>query len=364
MSGDSSFAHPVIPNARLAINATWLMKLRWVAVVGQLTTIGVVAFGLHITVRLLPLLVALMVTTMTNLVFTIWLRRLRPGVDPPATSSWNRVFTGLMLLDLVVLTSLLYFTGGHANPFSLFYFVNLALSGILLPASRAWLLNALSILSFTALLYQHVPLQQLQQLDSLKGIGDIDAITLGQSGLLIAFATCSSVIVYFVTRLTVELTRRDRALRQSQMLQARSEKWEALGTLSAGAAHELATPLTTIAVVSKEIERELRGVNVSPTIKSDVDVIRKEVDRCRAILDRMSIDAGHATAESHTVVNSETLVAITLKELPAHPGRVKLSISKHAASRNVDVPIQSFCELSQSCKKKWRVHLLPDSQPL
>ena len=211
---------------------------------------------------------------------------------PPQALSWNRVFTGLMLLDLIVLTSLLYFTGGHANPFSLFYFVNLALSGILLPASRAWLLNALSILSFAALLYEHVPLAELQRPESLKSIREIEALTLGQSGLFIAFAACSSVIVYFATRLTAELKRRDRALRQSQMLQARSEKWEALGTLSAGAAHELATPLTTIAIVSKEIERELRDQEVSGTIKGEVDVIRKEVDRCRAILDRMSIDAG------------------------------------------------------------------------
>ena len=64
---------------RYAINADWLMKLRWVAVVGQLSTIGVVSFGMNISVRTMPLLIALAVTTLTNLLFTFWLRRIKPN---------------------------------------------------------------------------------------------------------------------------------------------------------------------------------------------------------------------------------------------------------------------------------------------
>ena len=149
---------------RYAINAIWLMKLRWVAVVGQLTTIVVVTSALRIAVQLPPLLVALAVTTLTNLVFTFWLRRQREVTHhSPSPSGWHRVFLSLMLLDLVVLTLLLYFTGGHANPFSLFYFVNLALSGILVPPSRAWLLTALSVACFAGLFFFQVPLAALQQ---------------------------------------------------------------------------------------------------------------------------------------------------------------------------------------------------------
>ena len=300
---------------RYSINADWLMKLRWVAVVGQLTTICVVALALRIAVQITPLLVALAVTTSTNVVFTLWLRQLRRTEKPaPAPASWHRVFTSLMVLDLIVLSLLLYFTGGHANPFSLFYFVNLTLSGILLPPSRAWLLNMLSLCCFGVLFFYQVPLEELRQPASLRSIREVGTSTLGHRGLLVAFAACSAVIVYFVTRLNTELRRGDKALRHAQLRQARSDKWEALGTLSAGAAHELATPLTTIAIVSKEMERELAESPAS--VVTDIQTIRREVDRCRAILDRMSIDAGHATAEAYTVIDAESLLDATLEEMP------------------------------------------------
>ena len=88
MTRVSKITQPV-PNPRMAINAIWLMKLRWVAVVGQLTTVGVVAFGLQISVRLAPLLVAVMVTTLTNLVYTIWLRRVTSRPNSAETSIRN-----------------------------------------------------------------------------------------------------------------------------------------------------------------------------------------------------------------------------------------------------------------------------------
>ncbi len=336
---------PSMPYERLIINANWLMKLRWVAVVGQLTTIGAVACCLRIPVRLAPLLVAVTVTSATNLVYTIWLRRLaRNRVRPLQTTHWYHVFTALMLLDLVVLFSLLYYTGGHANPFSLFYFVNLALAGMLLPAGRAWLLNAVTILSFAALFVFHEPLPELQRPETLRKVGQLSDITLAQVGMIVAFATCSSVIVYFVTRLTSEVKVRDQALRQSQMRQARSEKWEALGTLSAGAAHELATPLTTIAIVSKEMERELQGQGVSGQALADVEVIRKEVHRCRAILDRMSIDAGHATAEAMVILNAEELIESAMNELSLPADRVQISIDRQARDCCILVPLQSVSQ--------------------
>lgn len=335
-----------LPSNRYAINADWLMKLRWVAVVGQLTTIVVVEFGLRIEVQLAPLFVALAVTVATNLVFTYWLRRLGTGRhrDRLDRRVWHRVFLSLMLLDLVVLTLLLYFTGGHANPFSLFYFVNLTLSGILLSPSRAWLLHVLSLLCFGVLLYFQVPLDDLRSPDRLLSIGETGKPTLGHFGLVAAFAACSSVIVYFVTRLSDELQKGDDALRFAQVKQARTDKWEALGTLSAGAAHELATPLTTIAVVSKELERELAHRDLPADVVGDIELIRREVDRCRTILNRMSIDAGHATAETDVEISVCELVAKTIEELPQERSRVAVDVPAQIGSRKLKVPLQSVLQ--------------------
>lgn len=325
------------------VNANWLMKLRWVAVAGQLATILFVYFGLAVQVQIAPLLCALFITSVSNLGFTFWLKSYEDTpqyFDQP--SHWNGVFVTLMVLDLGVLNCLLYFTGGHTNPFVLFYFVNLALSGILLPLKWAWIFNFLTIVSFASLFYLQVPIEEFRSPASLLGIGETGSPTLAQMGLLVALATCSTVIVYFVTRLTNELKLRDQALRRSEIRQARSEKWEALGTLAAGAAHELATPLTTIAVISKELERELELENASDHLISDFRAIREELDRCRGILDHMSTDAGHFTAEVPRVIHVETLFQQILDGLSAVPGQVDLLVAEEAKSASVVIPLQSF----------------------
>jgi len=335
-----------LPSSRYSINADWLMKLRWVAVAGQLTTICVVEFGLRIIFQLTPLFVALGVTAATNFAFTVWLRRLRIQRKSEALDRrvWHRVFLTLMVLDLVVLTLLLYFTGGHANPFGLFYFVNLALSGILLSPTRAWLLHVLSLLCFGFLLYFQVPLEELRAPENLRSISENGSPTLGHYGLVAAFTACSSVIVYFVTRLSVELQDGDFALRQAQLRQARSDKWEALGTLSAGAAHELATPLTTIAVVTKEFERELSDRDMPADLVGEVGLIRREVDRCRTILNRMSIEAGHAIAESDIEISVNELVTMTLEELADERSRICVRVAADVKYRRLRVPLQSVLQ--------------------
>ncbi len=223
-------------------------------------------------------------------------------------------------------------------------FCEFVLAGILLPAGRAWLLGILSILCFAILFYFHTPIAELHSPQRIPTAFYRSRISLADKGLLVAFATCSSVIVYFVTRLTVELQRRDSALRTAEMLKARGEKWEALGTLSAGAAHELATPLTTIAIVAKEIERDLCNPNGCKTFRDDMQVIRREVNRCRVILDRMSIDAGHATAEARTVVAADQLVDLTLDEMSVIQDRIKRFTNKGLKGCLLDVPLQSLLQ--------------------
>ena len=305
-----------------------------------------VVFALRIGVQITPLLLALGVTAATNVVFTFWLRRMRAELRSGMLDRhiWHRVFLSLMLLDLAVLTLLLYFTGGHANPFSLFYFVNLALSGILLSPTRAWLLHVLSLLCFGVLLFFQVPLDDLRMPQRLLSISENGQATLGHYGLIAAFAACSSVVVYFVTRLSVKLQRGDHALRQAQMKQSRTDKWEALGTLSAGAAHELATPLTTIAVVSKELERELSHRELPADVVGEIELIRREVDRCRMILNRMSIDAGHATAEVDVEISVLDLVSQTLDELPDERSRVAVDMPADVGRRKLKVPLQSVLQ--------------------
>ena len=329
---------------RFELNTDWLLKLRWVAVGGQLLTICVVAFGLGIRVELVPLLVALGITAATNALFALWFRRVRRSdMEGVKNLRFQRAFSVLMFLDLAVLTYLLYYTGGHANPFAVFYFVNLALSGILISPKQAWFLAVLSIVCFSGLFFWQVPLQELLRPESLLSVKETGQITLGQWGMIVSFSACALVIVYFATRLNTEVRRSNEALRFAERKQARSDQWESLGTLAAGAAHELATPLTTVAVLSKEIAIELDGKAIPQSVEEDVTVIQTEIARCRDILTRMSIDAGHITAERPKQVCVPELVYATLAELPDVRNRLDLKIDPELEDRLIEVPLQSVC---------------------
>jgi two-component system sensor histidine kinase RegB len=136
--------------------------------------------------------------------------------------------------------------------------------------------------------------------------------------LFIAFSGWSSVILYFLARLADSLRLHEMELREAQRRQAVNEKMEALGTLAAGAAHELATPLSTIAVVAREVEKAIEShacENFDRETVDDIHLIRRELDRCRTILDRMSMDAGQSIAEavqsvSWSLVRDETLAGL------------------------------------------------------
>ncbi|MDH5580215.1 MAG: sensor histidine kinase, partial [Betaproteobacteria bacterium] len=241
---------------RLEVNASWLLRLRWVAVVGQLLTIAVARFVVRVDLVTLPLLFVVGFTAVSNIAFAYWLRthtrlpeQIRVRRDP-----W--VLAAVMGVDLLSLTTLLFLSGGPANPFMIFFFVNLALAAVVLPTRSSWwlLLLALGCLGF--LLVAHLPVPELNQPIATGGTRQL---TLQQLGLVTAVGLCAGVAIYFITRVTRELQERERELRAAESQKARSERLEALATLAAGAGHELASPLSTIAVIAKDLSRHLEG---------------------------------------------------------------------------------------------------------
>jgi two-component system sensor histidine kinase RegB len=155
------------------------------------------------------------------------------------------------------------------------------------------------------------------------------------------------VIVYFMTRLTDELVQQQNDLREAQQKQSRSEKIEALGTLAAGAAHELATPLSTIAVVARDVEQafdshppEFPGAE---DVIGDVRLIRSQLDRCRKILDRMASHAGETVGEAMQSITMKRLVQEILGELPERD-QIALNLSDKIAGEMIDLPLDSICQ--------------------
>jgi two-component system, sensor histidine kinase RegB len=182
--------------------------------------------------------------------------------------------------------------GGASNPFSVFYLVHVALSALLLAPRRAWLVTALTSLAFASLfvLPSHV-------IDPHAMHMHHGASSLHLQGMWLAYSLAAGFVVHFVSRVASSLQARERELFELQRSAARSEKLASLSTLAAGAAHELGTPLGTIALVAKELERGLERGAEATELSQDARLIRQEVERCRDILQRMAANAGEGTGE-------------------------------------------------------------------
>lgn len=322
---------PIIAPAPLG-SSTWLLHLRWFAVVGQLLTILAACFVVELDLPYVPLLSFVALTAVTNAIYGLWLRTLTPedrfakesatiwqvAASPrdghsssnlhPADESalLHGVALALMLLDLLTLTAMLYVSGGAGNPFSFFYFVNLAVGGVMIRPKAAWSLTATAIVGYTLLLFDAVPVEGLNSFTS-------NGLDLRSGGLMLAFATCSSVVTYFVTRTAGELKNRERQLLRAQAAQAASQRLEGLTTLAAGAAHELATPLSTIDVIVRELSRHLEDCQKPESVDTDLRLIDGQLEMCRQILQRMRAAAGDSMAQRWDRTTVGDLIDTTLE---------------------------------------------------
>ena len=303
--------------------AAWLVQLRWFAVAGQLVTIAAVCWGVDVDLPPGPLLWVVAVTAATNVALAAWLAT-HPEHGPPGEPDRRvvPVLGAAMLLDVALLTALLYFSGGPNNPFYGFYFVNLALAAALLPTRWAWACDAAAVLGYLLVTCDHVPLPHVP--NAQPPLTDSGAVTLLTAGRVVAFLTCSGTVVYFATLLRDRLRQRDAQVRAVESELARAQKLEALGTLAAGAAHELSTPLGTIAVVTTEVARRIEradrqsepaNLDLRSRTLRDVRLIRGEVNACRSILDRMSAEAGDAVGEVPAEVSPTELIEEVLTGL-------------------------------------------------
>jgi two-component system sensor histidine kinase RegB len=306
-----------------AINLRWLLRLRWGAVLGQSVIIVLVdrVMGLDLPLAALFALVALELGS--NAACLVWAARRR------SLPEW--LLGAVMAFDVVLLTALLQLSGGSFNPFNFLYLVHIALAAVVLPARWTWGLTALSLLCFASLFV--APFAQALGASHLDH-GDLMNIHL--QGMWVAFAVAALFIVYFVQRIRRALADREAELARERERAARTERFAALATLAAGAAHELATPLSTIALAAGEMESALeKGDSVS--LGDDVRLIAAQVQRCRAILDQMSADAGDAPGEAPEPVAVRRLVRDALAAL-RHPHHIELDVDPSVEGRVVDVP--------------------------
>jgi two-component system, sensor histidine kinase RegB len=352
------------PHAVHRLNAGWIVRLRWAAIAGQMATISGVHWGMGIPLPLGALATLIAVSAASNLAIALWLRR-GPAVSEGALGA-------LMALDLCLFTGLLYFTGGPFNPFSSLYLVHLALAALVLSPRWTWSLVLLAVAANAALFVDHVPLpidhghgahgeapaapahdhaahdhaMHGQAARAPSGSTDPAALIpagdepfgMHLQGMWVAFGVTAGFIVYFLRRVNRTLADREAELAQIRERSARSERLASMATLAAGAAHELGTPLSTIAVVARELERSAAGVAAD-----DARLIREQVERCRRILGQMAGDAGESPGEIAEVVDLRVLVETALAPLEAG-ARVEVRFEDDTGGAAVCVPRRALSQ--------------------
>ncbi len=284
---------PNSASSRESIHLVWLLKLRWVAIVCQLVMIGLCVQLLDLDVRWEGVAAVTVLGAASNALGELLRRRGRGLSAFPLAA---------LCLDVLLFSVLLYFTGGPTNPFSFLYVVYLAIAAVVLEARWSWAIAALAFV-LLGLLYIVSPVPEHH-----------GHLKLHLEGMWVALGVAAVFIVYFVGRVSKALTESERQLEQARRLAS-------LATLATGAAHELSTPLSTIAVVAKDLEKHL----TNDEARGDATLVRREVERCRAILTQLAAESGVARGEPPERVGVRSWVEGVVAELGASGG-VQLDI--------------------------------------
>lgn len=263
---DPASAAPISPlSSSGRVTQRTLTLIRWVAIVGQLTTTLTVRFGLGFTLPLGAVLATIAAATVLNLASMIQ-RRGRPQLADPDAA----VYLGFDTLQLSVLLGL---TGGLDNPFSVLLLAPLTVGATILSRVSVVALTGVTLLCLGSLAIYHLPLPWPGDgltLPLLYAVGVWEALSLS-----------TIFIAAYAWSVAHESRRIAEALTASQMSLARAQRLSALGALAAAAAHELGSPLGTIAVVAKEMARDVPSD--SPLVE-DLALLQSQTARCRDIL--------------------------------------------------------------------------------
>jgi len=248
-----------------------LVILRWLALVGQSFTISVVYFGLKFQLPFFYCFITISIGIFTNCY-------LQFGFKKNQLNNFTSTF--FLFYDLIQLSVLLYLTGGITNPFTILLIVPAIVSSTFLTLRSTINLSIITIVILILLTIYHLPLPHLGELHF--HVPDIYLYSIP-----IAIIIGLIFLTYFGIRFGIESRKRTEALNRLELILAKEHELESIGLQAAAAAHSLGTPLSTITVIAKELEKEI-GNNSKYT--KDIDLLLSQTKRCSDILKDLSKD--------------------------------------------------------------------------
>lgn len=309
-------------------NLQQLVQLRWIAVTGQIATLAFAHHALGLSLPYEEMLISVACLVLFNVVSLLRLR-LPPEVSHP------EVFVAL-LVDVAVLTVQLALSGGITNPFVFLYLLQVTLGAVLLRGAYIWSMVIITALGVGLLVRHHLPLPLVHEQPG--GFSSLYAV-----GLLVCFLLNATLVSVFITRIQRNLRERDARLAAARRRRAEEEHIVRMGLLASGAAHELGTPLSTLAVILGDWVHDAR-LTGDPLLLEDIQEMQAQVRRCKRIVSGILLAAGETRSEA----SAQTTVRAFVDAL-AQEWRATRSIEVFECDNafGSDVPMVSDTALQQ-----------------
>lgn len=276
----SSTLQPISSTQR---NLRRLFLLRSLSIAVQMLVIFVALRWLTLPLPVGPLAAILITHTLWN-GFTAW-RAQQPRAVSDGEFFWQ------LLTDVLALSGVFYLTGGASNPFVGFYLLPLMIAATVLPKRFVWSMAGITIACYSLLMYIYMPLGHGHHMQQDAGFSQ------HVFGMWFSFVFSAGLVAHFVTNMASTLRDRDRVLAAAREQALRDERLVALGTLAAGAAHELGTPLNTMAIVTDELQQDYPPQK-DAELHEQLSLISEQIDRCKQALSVISASAGEQRADA------------------------------------------------------------------
>lgn len=338
----------ILPKAEISIreNLNWLYILRNLMLFVVVMAVFFAVHGLGIVLPMNQLWLAIFAISILNL-YT-WLRLRTPE---PVTE--HEIFSQICM-DVLALAYLLYLTGGASNPIIWVFLLPLIVTAIMLPQSYAWNMVIITSCVYTVLIAYNIPLPALaphadhynmtnltpEMSLRMQLLEDRRYFNLHVFGMWFGFVFSSGLVAFFVVALAKTLKDRERSLAEARESALRDDRVVSLGTLAASAAHDMGTPLGTIAILAHELAEEFPDHRF-PELNQKLMILQQQVDRCKKALSVMSASAGEMRAESGKVMLVSDYIDEVLNQWRTHKAATKLKLF---ISGTVDLHAQIIAE--------------------
>ncbi len=238
-----------------------------------------------------------------------------------ATAVTEMTLLAQLAVDVLAMTLLFYFSGGSANPLVSLFLLPVTIAAATLKPRFGGLIAGAAVASYTVLMF-------FSESMTAGHISHHD-INAHLWGMWVGFIVSAALVAYFVARIGHTLRRHDQDLSSAREEALRSEQLLALGTLAAGTAHELGTPLGTMAILTTELLDEHAH---DAHLAEQLTILRGQVDRCKHILSRMATDAGQARADSGHAIALDRYLNDVLAEWHHDRPQIGLTQQVHGES--------------------------------